>query len=154
MIKYIPEDTSVTFAEIPDEITLCVNLSLCPHHCPGCHSQYLQQDTGKELTFYLIDTLLYRHKGSTCILFMGGDNDKETLVTFAEYIRDKSDIKIGWYSGEVELDLDHYGKYFDYIKVGPYIKDLGPLNSPTTNQRLYRFNNGKAEDITYMFWRG
>ena len=38
---------------------------------------------------------------------------------------------------------------FDYVKVGPYIEALGPLNEKTTNQRLYR----RGEDITPRFWR-
>ena len=37
---------------------------------------------------------------------------------------------------------------FDYVKVGPYIAECGPLNEPTTNQRLYY--HGK--DITFRFW--
>jgi anaerobic ribonucleoside-triphosphate reductase activating protein len=45
-------------------------------------------------------------------------------------------------------------KDFDYIKIGPFIKHLGPLNKPTTNQRLYRQNEtGTFEDITSLFWR-
>jgi anaerobic ribonucleoside-triphosphate reductase activating protein len=43
---------------------------------------------------------------------------------------------------------------FDFIKIGPYIRHLGPLNKPTTNQRLYQQTaNGEFEDITYKFWR-
>jgi anaerobic ribonucleoside-triphosphate reductase activating protein len=43
---------------------------------------------------------------------------------------------------------------FDYVKIGPYIRHLGPLKSPTTNQRLYRqTEDGNFEDITYRFWR-
>ena len=152
MIKYVPQDTSVTFAEIPTEITLCLNLSLCPHHCPECHSQYLQTDVGDELT----DELLIRHTGVTCILFMGGDGDKERLSQLATYAKSKG-VLSGWYSGESELDLNEYGRYFDYIKVGPYIKELGPLNSHTTNQRLYFIKKDRdsltMEDITYTFWR-
>ena len=51
--------------------------------------------------------------------------------------------------------LENYNKEdFDYIKVGPYIKHLGPLKSSTTNQRLYRrLMDGTFEDITYRFWR-
>ena len=37
---------------------------------------------------------------------------------------------------------------FDYVKVGPYVEALGPLNEPTTNQRLYYH----GEDITSRFW--
>jgi anaerobic ribonucleoside-triphosphate reductase activating protein len=43
---------------------------------------------------------------------------------------------------------------FEYIKIGPYIKHLGPLKSPTTNQRLYRrTDEGEFEDITSRFWK-
>ncbi len=69
------------------------------------------------------------------------------------------DLKVGWYSGEYELDLNLYGKYFDYIKIGPYIEELGPLNSCNTNQRLYCINKNHncsdifIKDITYKFWR-
>ena len=44
MLKYV--NTGVVFQEIPDEVTLAVNLSGCPCRCPGCHSRYLWQDVG------------------------------------------------------------------------------------------------------------
>jgi anaerobic ribonucleoside-triphosphate reductase activating protein len=157
MIKYIPEDTSVTFAEIPDQISLCVNLSCCPHRCPGCHSPYLQTDIGEELTTYTLDELINKNSGVTCITLMGGDNDKKSLIKLAEHIKNNYNLLVGWYSGESVLDLSYYGRYFDYIKVGPYIKKLGPLNSLTTNQRLYHIvyknNSLQLEDITYTFWK-
>lgn len=152
MIKYVPKDTSVTFAEIPTEICLCINLSRCPHRCPGCHSAYLQTDIGDELTIDILNDLIERHHGVTCVVFLGGDSDKETLKNFGMFVKSKN-LKSAWYSGDSELDLNEYGKYFDYIKVGPYIESLGPLNVKTTNQRLYYINNGKAEDITHTFWR-
>jgi len=157
MIKYIPKDISVTFAEIPDEICLCFNLSLCIHRCPGCHSAYLQTDCGDELTTDVLDNLIKKNQGITCVLFLGGDNDKSTLISLAKHVSNNYDLLVGWYSGESELNLNEYGKYFDYIKVGPYIKELGPLNSRTTNQRLYfiKRENGNIafEDITSSFWR-
>ena len=57
-----------------------------------------------------------------------------------------------------DLNLD----YFDYIKVGPYKKECGPLDNPNTNQRLYKINkvteedgqdNVILEDITSKFWK-
>ena len=48
MIKYT--DTQIVFSEIPDEITLAINISNCQNNCPGCHSPYLKQNIGKELT--------------------------------------------------------------------------------------------------------
>ena len=152
MIKYVPQDTSVVFAEICDEISLGLNLSLCPHRCRGCHSPYLQTDIGAELTTDIIDNLIKRHHGITCVVFLGGDNDKETLKKFGTFVKSKN-LKSAWYSGDSELDLNEYGKYFDYIKVGPYVEELGPLNVKTTNQKLYQISNGVAKDITYTFWR-
>lgn len=157
MIKYIQEDTSICFGELKSEISLGINLSCCPHRCHGCHSSYLQQNIGEELTTDVLDNLINKNRGITCVLFLGGDNDKDSLVTFANYIRSTYHLLVGWYSGESNLDLNEYGKYFDYIKVGPYIKELGPLNSKTTNQRLYhivnRNNYLSIEDITYTFWK-
>ena len=43
-------DTMVTFNEVPDEISLCINISGCPNRCPGCHSPELWEDIGTELT--------------------------------------------------------------------------------------------------------
>ncbi len=50
------------------------------------------------------------------------------------------------------LDL----KAFDYVKVGPYDEKKGPINKPTTNQRMYEVNHNRQdslEDITYKFWK-
>lgn len=153
MLKYIPEDTSVTFAEIPDQINLCINISGCPHRCPECHSPYLREDIGEELTIPVLDGLVKRNNGITCVLFMGGDADKEYLKELASHIT-KLGLLVGWYSGDDELDLEEYRPYFDYIKVGSYKKELGPLNSRTTNQRLYRIRDRKfIDDITYRFWK-
>ena len=46
----------------------------------------------------------------------------------------------------------------DYIKIGPYIKDKGGLDSKGTNQRMYEVisdKNGRRilNDITYKFQR-
>lgn len=158
MLKYVPKDTSVVFSEIPDEISLAINISRCPHHCPGCHSPYLQKDYGVELDEETLDQLIEYNPGITCVLFMGGDGDKETLKRLASHIAVKG-YKVAWYSGEKEVDMFEFGWFFDYIKVGPYIENLGPINQPTTNQRLYKIgrfynqNQIMSEDITNKFWK-
>ena len=48
MLKYT--DYDIVFQEIPDEVTLAINLSNCPNRCKGCHSPYLQQNVGEALT--------------------------------------------------------------------------------------------------------
>lgn len=151
MVKYVPEDNSVTFSEIPDEICLCINISNCPHRCLGCHSSYLQTDIGAELTNGILNNIIDNNEGVTCVVFMGGDSDKDSLKKLGVFVKSKG-LKSAWYSGESNLSIDNYKDYFDYIKVGPYIKELGPLNSKTTNQRMYSLING-IEDITYRFFK-
>ena len=108
---------------------------------------------GEELTTLVLDKLVKKNSGITCVLFMGGDADKEYLKELASHIT-KLKLFVGWYSGEDELDIEEYKSYFDYIKVGSYKKELGPLNKRTTNQRLYRIRDRKfIDDITYRFWK-
>lgn len=159
MIKYVPQDTQVTFAEIPCEITLCINLSCCPHHCPGCHSPYLREDMGEELTNDVLDKLIRKNKGISCVVFMGGDNDIDRLIELSKSVVNGG-LKTAWYTGSREEEIDFYkvGWFFDYIKVGPYIEECGPLNNPNTNQRLYKigrlYNQDliMRDDITNKFW--
>ena len=151
MLKFTPQDTTVVFAEIPDEICLAINLSRCPHRCPGCHSPYLQTDVGEELTENTVYDLINKNRGITCVLFMGGDGDKETLIEIAECVK-RLNLKTAWYSGEESIDFSKFQRYFNYIKIGPYIRERGPLNNPSTNQRLYLID-GDIKDITNRFWK-
>ena len=51
----------VVCQEIPDEITLAVNISGCPNRCPGCHSPWLWEDEGEALTEELLSALMDRY---------------------------------------------------------------------------------------------
>ena len=70
-MKYV--DTKIVFQELPNEITLAINISGCPCACIGCHSSYLSQDIGESLTKEALQQLIRKNKGITAILFMGGD---------------------------------------------------------------------------------
>lgn len=158
MIKYL--ETLITFAEIPDEITLCINITNCPCNCNGCHSSYLSKDIGEELNNDVLDKLISDNSGISCIAFMGGDSSPKEINDLAKYVKDKYPISVAWYSGRQELSKDINLDNFDYIKLGPYIKELGPLTSKTTNQRLYQYGKFFSDytidkcwrDITYKFW--
>lgn len=157
MLKYV--DTKVTFSEIPDHITLCINLSNCPNNCEGCHSSYLSEDVGEILVFSRIERLIKANRGITAVCFMGGDNDPKLINHYSSLVKDKFYwIKVGWYSGKQEVAKKIDLHNFDYIKLGPYIKELGPLTSKTTNQKFYevtQLSGGKCKliDRTYKFWR-
>ena len=155
-MKYL--STLVGFAEFPDEISLLINISNCPFHCSGCHSPELWEDIGTELTYGRLDNLIETNKGITLVGFMGGD---PTLVnSLASYIKHNYDIKTGWYWGGTDIPKEIYLINFDYIKLGPYIKELGGLDNPNTNQRMYQYSPYFSDctelgigwrDITYKF---
>jgi len=162
MLKFV--DTKVTFAEVPNEISLCISLSGCPMHCKGCHSSYLQEDIGTPLTTEVLGNLIDENKGITCVCFLGGDNDIPQLDTLAQYVKKNYELRTAWYSGLIfkpRMDsLVH--QHFDYIKTGPYIESLGPLTSRKTNQKMYAkgevihkmdMSPSTFYDITDKFWK-
>lgn len=150
MLKYT--DYDIVFQEFPDEVTLAINLSLCPNRCKGCHSPQLQQDIGHELTTDVIDRLIEKYgEAITCIGLMGGDNDLDAVAKTAEHICKTTDKKVGWYSGREKLNSDFPIRWFSYIKLGPYVEALGGLKSPQTNQRLYKIYDKHFIDITHPF---
>ena len=152
MLKYL--NTQVTFAEVPDEITLCINITGCKNGCKNCHSSYLAQDIGTELTFNEVRKLIKKNSGISCIALMGGDAESDKINTLASFIINHyGSIKVAWYSGRQELNNNIDLCNFDYIKLGPYKEEFGPLNSRTTNQRFYKVNGKELVDITNKFWK-
>lgn len=163
MIKYV--QTEVVFSEIPDEITLAINISNCPHRCPGCHSAYLQQNVGEALTLDVLENLIKENNGITCVAFMGDGGDFNEIFLLGVFVKNEG-LKVALYTGAEDVPT-RFWEEFDYIKVGPYIEKLGPLNKETTNQRLYKHHgedvrtfetvNGVLRshwaDITYKFWK-
>jgi anaerobic ribonucleoside-triphosphate reductase activating protein len=156
MLKYY--NSMVVFEEIPDEITLAINITNCPCHCPGCHSKYLWEDIGTELTNDEIDSLIEKNSGITCVCLMGGDSDHVSVNNVAKYMLSKHPgIKVGWYSGFSEIPNEIDINNFDYIKVGPYIEECGGLDKETTNQILYKVEHSylfsSLVNITNKFWK-
>ncbi|MDR0682728.1 MAG: anaerobic ribonucleoside-triphosphate reductase activating protein [Dysgonamonadaceae bacterium] len=153
MLRYINYD--IVFQEIPDEVTLAVNISCCPHRCAGCHSSHLQEDIGETLDENVLSVWLENYGNAiTCLCFMGGDAEPHEVERLADYIRKKNDrIKTAWYSGRANLPADFSLVNFDYIKLGAYMEHLGGLNAPSTNQRFFRIEKGKMIDRTSRFWK-
>lgn len=166
MLKYV--DTLVGFAEIPNEISLCIDISNCPCHCEGCHSPYLAKDIGKPLIYKdthndrtiincnPLSKLIEANNGITCVCLMGGDSNPEYINILGKVIKCHK-LKSAWYSGRQELSKDINLENFDYVKLGPYMKDRGPINCKTTNQVLLEVEvvQGKVftKDITAKFWK-
>lgn len=154
MLKYV--NSGIVFQEIPDEVTLSVNISNCPCRCPGCHSPYLWADTGTPLTDDVIDSFVKDYENDiTCIALMGGDAEPESINLIAHYIHQHyPQLKVAWYSGRTRIVSEINRIEFDYIKIGPYIRHLGGLKEKTTNQRLYKkMADNTFTDITARFWK-
>lgn len=152
MLKYT--DYDIVFQEIPDEVTLAVNLAGCPNRCPGCHSPHLQEDIGEPLTPDALGSLLARYGDAiTCLCLMGGDGDPfevAHLVTCARTLQ--PGLRTAWYSGRSVLPDGFPAATLDYVKLGPYVSALGGLSAPATNQRLYRLApDGSRTDLTQRF---
>lgn len=153
-LKYL--GYSIVFQEVPDEVTLAINISGCPHKCEGCHSKYLWEYEGN----YISDDLygiINKYDGLiTCVCFMGGEQNPLDLCYCLNIVRQLG-LKTCLYSG---VDRLHYliaigvSDLCDYIKIGHYDKQLGGLDSPTTNQRFFSRIDDNLIDTTYKFQKG
>lgn len=158
MLRYLY--SQVYTAEVPRELSLGIAILGCNIHCPDCHSQHTwdinSQGQGIDLTTDELDKLIKAQPWVSCILFFGGEWDTTYLNQTLLYVRKNYEYRLALYSGH---DLGFFQKthildVLDFIKVGPYVKALGGLIYPSTNQRLYRLENGKViEDMTPLFWR-
>lgn len=85
MLRYT--DYDIVFQEIPDEVTLAINISNCPNRCKGCHSAYLMEDVGDLLTEESLSALLQKYgSAATCVCFMGGDAEPMEVERLARFI--------------------------------------------------------------------
>ena len=108
MLKYV--NTGIVFLEIPDEVTLAINISNCPCHCPGCHSRYLWEDIGLPLNTDAIDAFVETYgEDITCISFMGGDADPKGVNLLAQYIHEEHpQFKVAWFCSHQQTRLRLY----------------------------------------------
>lgn len=146
----------ITCQEVPGEVSLTLTISGCPYRCRGCHSPWLRNDIGDRLTTDALFRLMARyHDGITCVCFMGDGGDAPLISEFIRFVHECG-YKACLYTGDSEMTLLSWsGDKPDYYKVGPYDDTLGGLDSPTTNQRMYRYDKvtGLYKDITSLFWK-
>ena len=152
-LKYL--GYSIVFQEVPNEVSLAINISGCPHRCKGCHSEYLWEYKGGYI-YDDIEILLNKYSSEiTCVCFMGGDQNSEELKNLILFVKHFYKLKVCVYSGfDYNInDLPQWCYYCDYLKIGSYKSKLGGLNSKTTNQRFYKNKNNVFIDITNEFQR-
>ena len=139
-----------TFQEVPGEISLALSISGCPINCIGCHSSETHnKEFGKVLDETEMKRLLKKHKHISTVLFYGGEWLLSELKMLMEMVINKG-LKVALYSGfELSYFNEDLLEMVDFIKVGRYKEDLGGLQSPNTNQRFYKSDNGILEEIKF-----
>lgn len=151
-MKYV--GTAIMFKEVPDEISLGISISGCSIRCEECHSKYLWENIGVPLTIKELYSIIEKNKKYpiSCICFMGGE--LFDIKALCKAIKQKyPQYKTAWYTGR-QIDVKHnefVQNNFDYIKTGPFIKELGGLDSENTNQRMYKKEGLTFKDITKLF---
>ena len=141
-LKY--SNYAIVMQEVPNEVSLAINISDCPYKCEGCHSKYLWEYGGSYLIDD-IDELLDKYDGLiTCVCFMGGDQNENDLLACLNKAKEKQ-LKTCLYTGMDSMDSisDSIIQQLDYIKIGKYIEEFGGLNKATTNQRMYDLKNNR-----------
>lgn len=145
-LKYLGH--SIVFQEVPNEISLAINVSGCPYKCKGCHSSYLWEYKGRYVSDD-IEALMDMHDGITCVCFMGGDQNPQELNKLIDCIHSRG-LKVCLYTGTDSIPKNIF--HLDYLKIGHYSEELGGLDKSTTNQRFYIVHNDKEYfDMTIMF---
>ena len=87
MIKYYPDSVSVVFSEIPDCLSLAIEITNCQGSCRECHSPWLRDDIGEELTEVKLFELIDLNPGIDCVVFMGEGKDPVALKRLAMSVR-------------------------------------------------------------------
>lgn len=146
---------TVSFQEVPDEISLVIEIADCPYKCPGCHSPELQKSAGRDLKIDIVSIIREYSDVITCVCLMGTGRDQKSVIDIANLVHDLG-FKAAVYTGSNRWGK--LAKHFDYVKYGPYVEKLGGLDSPNTNQHMIKvISRGifgfTYEDITDKFKR-
>lgn len=144
MLRFSSYD--VVMQEIPNEVSLVFSIVGCKLACKGCHSSYLwDENSGNELTDEILIHLLNKYENRiSCILFMGGEWEKEDIIVKLVIIKERG-LKTALYTGLSKNKVPpEILSNLDYIKCGRWVEKLGGLNSPITNQKLIDLSNGEV----------
>ena len=148
-------EIGISHYEVPDENSVCIYISGCQNNCPDCHYQLLRRNNyGDILKVNYIDILDLYKKQATCVCFLGeglcGDYEKQEFKKFCDIAHNRN-LKTCLYCGR-DTVIEEWMYCFDYIKLGSYKKELGAIDNPATNQRMFKKQNNIYIDITHRFW--
>lgn len=143
---------SIGFKELKNETSLLITVSNCGGNCPGCHSPELRNNIGEP--FVELYNIVKRYKDSITAICFLGHGDSDLIDEFTDFLIAFKfrypELKLGVYSGFNNL-IPNFLPYVDYYKIGEYVEELGGLESPTTNQIMYRIKESSIDDIINFY---
>lgn len=155
----------ITLSEIPGKTALVIEFNNCHQYCPGCHSPHLWEKTAEYSLGQILEAVdMQDLKDINCILLMGGTTNgvpMEDLRKLVESLYKEFSIPVAIYSGCPEDTqmmtemLSWYG--LDWLKTGDYRAELGGIEDPKSNQKLYRkerwYSLNNHQDVKfYPYW--
>lgn len=147
-LRYSSEE--IVWQEVPGETSLAYTITGCPVGCKGCHSvDTWPKGSGIPLSQAYFQQRLAQYQGLiTCVLFLGGEWHLEELAVLLELSK-KAGLKTCLYTG-LEAVPDSLKRWLDYLKTGPWIAELGGLDSPITNQRFMDVKSEQLLNIRFV----
>ncbi|RUO59121.1 anaerobic ribonucleoside-triphosphate reductase activating protein [Pseudidiomarina marina] len=148
MLRYSAEQ--VVFQEVPGEVSLAYTITGCPVGCKGCHSvDSWPVGSGEALTTDYFAARLAQYRNLiTCVLFLGGEWQPDALIALLKMSRDAG-LETCLYTGYDDVS-QAIKQHLTYLKTGPWIAELGGLDSPTTNQKFYDLRNQQRLNCRFI----
>lgn len=134
----------------------------CSQACPGCISPDLWNwEKGREVdVLSLASGIIENAEQFDGITITGGEpfDQYEAFVSFASFIKLKSDLEILVFSGYTLEELIKkfpdklFTKCLDYLIDGPFIQELQEDKNlrGSTNQKMYRFEVSAKADLSVL----
>lgn len=143
---------TIVLNEVPNEVSLAFNMTGCPNRCKGCHTPELRDpNLGTPLTEEVLHETLNKYDSFiTCVCFFGGEWNPVEICRLLDIIKLEYNLKTCLYSGCYNVATEIYDR-LDFVKLGPYQEENGPLNVKTTNQKFIETKTGNL--LNCLFWR-
>lgn len=138
-------DVCVSFREHPHYLNLTLFIDGCPRACKGCSWKGVKKDSHVFDCASFSELLSNYLNKVECVVFLGGDWLGTKLLPFLDIVHSQGFVSC-LYSGADSLSELNFQvlKNLDWVKIGSWKEEFGPLTSPTTNQRFYKLENGKV----------